>query len=239
MRFYTFPPSGVQWPYWLCNPNNVKALRHPPEHAILDPGVEFFLDHPEVTEYPKGFYARYVHTARQFTQIAKDRLWTTIPDYMDDYNPGQFGNNIARTLSNIADFLPFEGVNWLPSIQARYLDLLSFHESCHATRKLVGNYPQVAIGTVCKTNKLSFIEECIKIARYYFPKSHIHAFGLTLRAYPRVVENLDSFDSNAYTFPRGRGKGTAKNLAERRQLFHDYVARVKELSLGLVRNTRK
>jgi hypothetical protein len=186
-RFYTLPPSGVDWPFLLVNPNNYKVLfKRKFKHAILDCGVERFSKNPELKDYPKSFLENWKWKAKQLTEIFGDKIWVTIPDYPEDYHPGQFGDNISKTLRNIEDFIKVDGVNWLPSIQSRYLDRLSFLESCQRVKETIGDYPQVAIGTVCKTNKLSFIEYCCKVARKFFPKSHVHAFGLTLRGFTKA-----------------------------------------------------
>jgi len=251
LRFYTLPPPGVDWSYLLVNPNNYKILfRRKFEHAILDCGVEMFKHNPNLKDYPKSFLEGWKRKAKQLTEIFGDRLFVTIPDYPDDYHPGQFGDNVSKTLANIEEFISVDGVNWLPSIQSRYLDRLSFLESCQRVKEIIGDYPQVAIGTVCKTNNLSFIEYCCKVARKFFPKSHIHAFGLTLKALPRVKSTIsswdslvpecgrtkwrywliDRFDSLSYTFPRERGKSSCRNLSERQKYFCAYIERVRQIA---------
>jgi hypothetical protein len=119
---------------------------------------------------------------------------------------------------------------WLPVIQGRYLNKFSFLESAKQLHDLIGDYPQVAIGTVCKCQNLDFIEYCCKVARRFFPKSWIHAFGLTLTALPRVKHLINSFDSMAWTFPNVKGGHSCKNLKERRLYFHRYLGRLKELA---------
>lgn len=218
------------------------------EHAILDCGVGIFKHDPSLTEYPPGFLSYWKRLAKYLTSIFKDRIWITIPDYPDDYNPGQFGDNVSKTLKNVEEFIKIDGVNWLVVIQSRYLDKRSFLQSCKMTKELVGDYPRIAIGTVCKTNNIDFIEYCCRTARKFFPRSHIHAFGLTLRALPRVCRYLpgsdssvadtgrsawrrallDSFDSMSYTFPRGPGR-SCKNMSERIAYFYAYIKRVNEI----------
>jgi hypothetical protein len=250
IRFYTLPPSGVDWPYLLVNPNNYRALfRCKFKHAILDCGVEAFKKNLNLKGYPKSFLENWKWKAKQLTEIFGERLFVTIPDYPDDFHPGQFGDNVSKTLANIKEFVSVEGVNWLPSIQSQYLNRFSFLESCQRVKEIIGDYPQVAIGTVCKTNNLSFIEYCCKVARKFFPKSHVHAFGLTLKALPRLKWTitswdslvpecgrtkwrywlLDSFDSLSYSFPRESGKSSCRNLSERQKFFYAYLERVKQI----------
>jgi len=227
MRFYTLPDEN--YPYLLVNRKNYRILfKRKFEHVIIDSGVMDFV-HKNVKEYPKGFLKTWKRKASQLTMIWRDRLWCVIPDYPDDYNPGQFGDNVSKTLRNIEDFISFDSVNWLPVIQSRYLNRLSFLESCQRTKEIIGDYPRVAIGTVCKCNQISFVEYCAKVTRKFFPNSWIHAFGLTLRALPKVIGLIDSFDSMAWTFPRTKGGHSCKNSKERREYFHVYLSRLKEI----------
>ena len=158
-----------------------------------------------------------------------DRIWVTIPDYPDDINPGKFGDNVKKTVENIEEFISIDGVNWLISLQSRYLNIFTFTEAIQAVKDRVGDYPRIAIGTVCKTNKLSFITKSCKLARKHFPHSHLHAFGLTLTALPKLVSVLDSFDSTAWTFPRKPGRGMCSTKEERIEYFYEYLKRIKEL----------
>jgi len=231
MRFYTLPSDiHVDYPYLLVNFFNRNKLRYYKfEHAILDSGVNriFFNWHKD--DYPRWILNRIDFVAKQFSEIYKGRLWVTIPDYPDDYYPGYVKNNIERTIANIEYFLKIKGVEWLPVIQSRYQDVFSFFESCEKVRDIIGNFPRVAIGTVCKSRKLSFITNCCKIARKFFPESHIHAFGLTLKALPKVKDYLDSWDSLAWTFPRKHGLASCKNKKERTEFFHAYLRRIDEI----------
>jgi len=225
-RFYTLP--DVDYPFLLVNRKNYRVLfKRKFTHAIIDSGVSDF-HNKNVKDYPASFLRNWTWKARQLQEIWKDKIWFVIPDYPDDYNPGQFGDNVSKTLRNIEYFISeAPDVNWLPVIQSRYLDKFSFLESCQKLRELVGNYPRVAIGTVCKTKDLSFITYCCKAARTHFPNSWIHAFGLTLSALPKVADLIDSFDSMAWTFPRERGGHSCRNRKECLQYFYAYLEKVK------------
>jgi len=244
MRFYTLPPRHIEWPYLLVNMRIWKELwRRKFKHAILDSGVEVFKHNPHLKDYPKSFLFRYAQRAEIVSRRFEGKVWVTIPDYPDDLNPGQFGDNVEKTLQNVEEFISIDGVDWLPVIQARYLDVFSFYESCHRLRKLVGDYPRVAIGTVCKTRRHKFIVECCKVARKFFPKSWIHAFGLTLDVLPKVAGLIDSFDSLACYFPRLSFKEwsaktglrpfpNANPMSRTKQnefFFYSYLKRLKEI----------
>lgn len=229
MRFYTTPPNNVNYPYLLVNPKTKKILKRIDfEHAIADSGVLIFHD-VNVKDYPRYFKERWKYQAKILTDIYDDRVWCTIPDYPDDYNPGQFGDNVSKTLKNIEDFITVDGVNWVISLQSRFLNLFSFAESIQGVKDLVGDYPRLAIGTVCKTNDLKFITACSELARLNFPNSWIHSFGLTLTALPRTHQYIDSFDSMAWTFPRGRSRGSCKNKEERLEFFNDYLQAIDKI----------
>ena len=219
-RAYYFE-TPIYYPFPFTNFHRYKWLfKHSFKHAILDCGVEIFW---RETDYPKGFLEKYKWKAKQLNEIFHEKLWIVIPDYCDDYK--HVPNNVEKTLRNIKDFMKIKEVNWLPVIQSRYLDIYSFYESIERTKEIIGdNYPRIAIGTVCKTKKLDFIEECMKAARKHFPNSWIHAFGLTLNALPRVADLLDSFDTSSYTFKAGsKSCGTIKERIEYFQSYHEKV----------------
>ncbi|MCR6691559.1 MAG: hypothetical protein MRT15_04145, partial [archaeon YNP-LCB-003-016] len=178
------------------------------EHAILDSNVGLFFFHMKLSDYPPKFLERYVDAARSISEIFDGRIFITIPDYPADYyvdgrlTPSAV-DNVERTLRNIERFIGIGGVNWLPVIQSKYMDTFSFIDSCNRLRGIVGgDYPQIAIGTICKCRNVKWITYCCKYARKIFPRSWIHAFGLTLKALPHVKRYIDSWDSTAWTFPR-------------------------------------
>ena len=267
MRFYTLPPTReIEYPYLLVNYKNYKELykRRGWKHAILDCGVEFFKHNPDKSDYPKWFLREWKALCPYLTSIFGDKLACVIPDYPDDYHPGQFGGgmrNVEKTLRNVEEFITVDGVNWMVVIQSPYLNRLGFMESLQRTRDLIGDYPLIGVGTVCKTRKLSFIEFCLKATRRFFPKSHIHAFGLTLNALPRIKENIDSYDSLvpsnltgpksmekweglrrilnswdslSYTFPREPHKPSAKTKEYAITFFYAYLKRIEEILGGKI-----
>lgn len=230
IRLYSLPPTGVHWDYLLVNPKNYRELyRRTFEHAILDCGVSFFQKNPDAKDYPEWFKREYVRLAKELSLLFGDKIWVVIPDYPDDYHPGQFGDNVEKTIKNIEEFVSIDGVNWVPVVQSRYMNRKSFLYSCLQLRNLLGEYPRIAIGSICKVRSPFFAEYCCKTARAFFPDSWIHAFGLSLRALPLVHDQINSFDSLAYTFPRTPGRSSARNKNERMKNFSEYVSRVQEI----------
>jgi len=263
VRFYTLPPDGVDWPWLFTTMTRYKVLfKRRFEHAIIDSGVEQFFNHGRLKDYPEWYLREYKRRARYLSQIFGDRVWVVVPDYPDDYRPGQTYesglDNVDKTVARIEEFTAIDGVEWLPVIQSRYEDTFSFIESCHRVRELLGRYPRLAIGTVCKARKLKWIVWCCLYARQTFPGSWLHAFGLTLSALPRLKGRLDSFDSMVWSYhqlrpydlehkswrtravidsfdstawkgPRRAGLPSAKSLEAKRRYFMAYVARVREI----------
>ena len=150
-----------------------------------------------------------------------------IPDYCDDLKVRQ-PRNVERTLANIQRFKDEPNITWVPVLQAQLHNYLSF---CNAVQGIKHLYPIappiLAIGTVCKSKRLHFIEWCAKYARLHFPNSHIHLFGLTLAALPRVIGVINSWDSTAFTWAfKGLGpewKRQAARQHERVVAFHRYT----------------
>jgi len=235
VRFYSLPPET--YPYLLVNRKNYRILfQRKFKHAIVDCGVMDFVKN-NVKEYPKSFLDGWGWKAKELQNIWHEKVWFVIPDYPDDYNPGQFGDNVSKTLKNIERYLSeAPNVNWLPVIQSRHLNKFSFLESVNLTHSLIGDYPRVAIGTVCKTRNIDFMVYCCQTARKFFPKSWLHAFGLTLSALPKVQSYINSFDSMAWTFPRESGNPSCKNNRERLQYFNAYMKRLKQVLSELKRN---
>lgn len=226
VRFYTLPPSGIEHKYIFVNPRSIKELeKRQFVHAICDSGVHFFYDNPEAEDYPSGYIDRYMELAKKLAASFGDKIWITIPDYPDDYHPGQFGDNVEKTLVNIRRFAGIENVLWMPTIQANFKDMQSFRYSCKQLRRMK-EFERVAIGTVCKVRDLEFISRCCRTARRFFPKSWIHAFGPSLNAIPYIKYYIDSFDSTAWTFPRTPNNHSCKTAREREEYFLAYLSRL-------------
>jgi len=224
VRFYAYEPP-IPYPFHFTNVMRYKYFfRVEFKHGLLDCGVGVFR---RGRDYPPGFLKRYEFIARQLGEIFGDRLWIVIPDYCDDYM--HVPNNVEKTLRNIEYFSRIDGVEWLPVIQSRYLDVESFRKSCEALKPY--RFEKLAIGAVCKTNNVEYIRKCCSIARRYFPNAWLHAFGLTLRALPAVRDLIDSFDSSAYTFPRGSGYPSCKDREMRIKYFKEYLERVNSLGI--------
>jgi len=235
-RFYTLPPSREIYHPWLfvTYRKRRELLKRRFEHAIMDSNVGYFFYHRELEDYPPNFLDEYVHQAKLYTELLGGRIWVVIPDYPADYikngvQTPSAKDNVERTLRNIKRLIDVDGVEWLPVIQSRLRDTFSFAEACQRTAEIIGeDYPRVAIGTVCKSRRLKWITYCIKFARRHFPKSHIHAFGLTLTALPHVKDYIDSWDSMAWTFPRTPWLSSCHTKLEAEEYFRAYLRKIEQ-----------
>ena len=248
MRFYSLPPRHVDYPFLLVTMHHKDELhKRNFKHVILDSGVEIFKNRKQLRDYPQSFLHRYAQSAQIVSHQNKGRVWVVVPDYCDDLNRGQFGDNVTKTLENIKEYIGINGVEWMPVIQSKYFNRFSFIESCQRLHDVIGDYPRIAIGTVCKVRNLKFIIYCCQTARKFFPKSWIHAFGLTLLAIPKVKEYLNSWDSLACYFPRTKFKDWCKQTglkpfpnaspfsnSERAEFFFNaYIKRIKDIGVVL------
>ena len=235
-RFYTLPPTGIEYPYlFVTFKQRRELLKRRFEHAIMDSNVGLFFFHMKLREYPKEFLDVYVHIAKNYSEMFDGRIFITIPDYPADYyingKPTPSAeDNVERTIINIKKLIKIGGVDWLPVIQSKYMDTFSFINSCRKVMEIVGSdYPQIAIGTICKSRNVKWIKYCCEYTRKIFPKTWIHAFGLTLKALPHVKNHIDSWDSTAWTFPRTPGKWSYKNKNEKVEYFTKYIERINKI----------
>jgi hypothetical protein len=234
-RFYTVP-YFEDYPFVVI-PYGKKAksllLNRNFEHAILDCGVSIFAKGND--DYPEGFFEDYCNFAQEMTQVYGERLWTVIPDYPDDEilpnsKRHHIPHNVRKTLLNVERYHVVEGVNWVYPLQSSYLNLQSFHDGCHQIMKF--NPQRVAIGTVCKTQNIEFIEKCVRMARQHFPFQHIHAFGPTLSSLFAILPYIDSWDSTAWDYrcrmeTTRRGQKIPFTNEIRKKYLEDYLAKIK------------
>jgi hypothetical protein len=211
----------------MCPAHNHNIFYHDfPQHRILDCGIEIF---NKVSDYPENFLDEYLILCRELTQQFPN-MWCVIPDYCDDLAIRQ-PQNVEKTARNIKRFKDEPGVFWVPVIQAQLHNYLSFTNGVQTLKHLYPTTPKViAIGTVCKSKRLRYIEWCAKYARHHFPQSHIHMFGLTLSALPRVKGIINSWDSTAFTWAFAEvsknHRRQAAEQSERVTAFHLYTERI-------------
>ena len=244
IRFYTLPPSDVDWPYILINANNpalnyIRRHRKAIKSVIIDSGIEIFRN-PEVKDYPKGHIYKIVKLHNYLNRILpKAEIYATIPDYPDDYHPrnlwlSEYETNIERTVWNVINYTyDFDYVNWLIPIQGWNRQPESIEEciDLYFAHGIGFKYDYFAIGNLCVWFDAKIIYETVKIARDLLPDKKLHVFGLKLRALRLVKGFIDSFDSTAWTRPVNSklGNWSCKNSEERKRFFKAWVNRLNEI----------
>ena len=245
IRFYTLPPSDVDWPYILINANNpalsyIRKHRKAIKSVIIDSGIEIFRN-PEVKDYPKGHIYKIVKLHNYLNRILpKAEIYTTIPDYPDDYHPrnlwlSDYETNIERTVGNIIKYAwDFDYVNWLIPIQGWHRHPKSIERCVYWLDEyaILDRYNYFAVGNLCVWFDAKIIYETVKIARQLLPDKKLHVFGLKLKALKLVKGFIDSFDSTAWTRPINsslNANWSCKNSQERKRYFYAWVNRLNEI----------
>ena len=233
-QFYTLPPVN-NWPYVLINARNphlsyVRRNWKYIKSVIVDSGVEIFRN-PQIKDYPSNWWNRLIsiyYRARTYVR----EVWATIPDYPDDYHPTNLWTkdktNIERTIENIIYALNhYPKINWLIPIQGWNSDPKSLALSIKYLEDygIIKRKEYFAIANLCVEPRSDIIIKSVSIVRDLLPNKKIHVFGIKLNALRKIHHLIDSFDSFAWTRPvKGQGH-SAKNLAERKQFFYDWLER--------------
>jgi len=167
----------------------------------------------------------------------------TVPDYVDDYS-STWGKkhclwidsytNIDRTLENVFYITPQDrNIQWLLPAQG-------FEDTPPSILKAIEVYVsqdlhkkyRIALANLCTSKKASLIVETVKLAREVCRECRYHVFGPSLTAIKKAIQlnylrSGDSWDSTAWTFPRGNG-WSAKTVNERIQYFLFYLKHIVE-----------
>lgn len=221
MRFYSYPPSGVYWPYIL---RNMRQKPRTCEHEIVDSGIYDLLKKPHQYSYKK----------LQSWKDLQTPGWKTVPDCPDihgefeievDFDPQEYSWDLLLQLYDL--FNP----SHLPVVQGKYNDVHSYREYCSRFIREFGRPEKIAVGTVCKSDNILITEEIAKLTRKFFPKSWIHLFGLRLHHLRRVWMYINSYDSCSWTWPRNNKSGDlqrpqATNKEQKIQYFYEYVQQI-------------
>lgn len=213
MRFYTYPP--IEYPFILRN------IKQKPKswflHEIVDIGIYDLLKPPH--QHSKSKLEKWFKISGQNTlKVVPD-----CPDLDNEYNIRTKIDNVEYSKELLEKYYNPSRFDLLPVIQGKYDNPGSFE---NYAKWFLKQYPiprMIAIGTCCKASDSKAVKEIMYIARKLFPDSWIHAFGLKMNHYSLVSDVIDSWDSMSWTFPRGRGKASAKNKKERESYFVDYL----------------
>jgi len=204
------------------------------ESVIIDSGVEIFRD-PNIKDYPPNHMDYLVELYKRVLRtISGAEVYVTVPDYPDDYNPKSLWiegkTNIERTLDNIKYALQsYSEVNWLIPVQGHYRNPKSVIYALELYQKYdVPLNDFIALANLCVENRVSVIREQVRLTVQWLYRSghystRIHIFGSDMRAIETIHKEIFSFDSTAWTKPRGKGGYSAKNEKERIYLFITWI----------------
>jgi hypothetical protein len=159
-------------------------------------------------------------------QNIKPNGWKTVPDcpnIQKEFNSKTKIDNVEYSKELLLEFYDPGNLSHLPVIQGYYHSVSSFESYMKWFLKEFSIPDKIGIGTCCKASSKRIVEDTLKLARRYFPKTWIHVFGLKLNHISNVYSIINSWDSMSWTFPRGRGRGSAKTKAERVQYFCEYI----------------
>ena len=260
--FYTYPPVTSTWSYLLLNVFNYKDINRfidkpmKINSIILDAGVTNYWKKPcsEITiDYDNDYWNQFWKAVDYLKSVSREK-WITlevvVPDYPDDYSREwkkehclwiDSYTNIDRTFENIFYIiqqdknikwlLPAQGYEDIPQSILISLEIIMNH-------KLHRKY-RVALANLCTSKRSTTILETIKIAREYCKNCSFHIFGPSIKAIEDAVKlgymkQNDSFDTNAWTYPRNSNMWSAKNEKQRRIYFRLYLSRVAEALTGKV-----
>jgi len=233
------PPDRVPYPFILMNANRPsEGLRYIRRHhsvvrsVIIDSGVEIFRN-PLVKDYPGGHLSRLVKLYHRVKQLVGE-VYVTCPDYPDDYHPRSLWlsgeiTNIERTLLNIEECLcNWPSVNWLIPVQGHYRDPDSVVRAVRLLDSwgVVDRYGYFAVANLCVEKRRDVMVKTARTVRMLLPDKKIHVFGLDMPTALKLRGVIDSFDSMAWTFPRGRGGHSCKNTRERIEYFKAYLEKL-------------
>lgn len=228
-RFYTLPPLEIEYPYILANIKDVKEIeKRKPEHSIIDCGIYDLLKPP------------FRHSDERIALWKRMEApgWKVVPDcpslqYEHGVDLGYRNTDYSKEL--LKQLYDQNDLSHLPVIQFEIIKgSNSYKQSIKRYiqwfKRKYGQPQNIGVGSVCKAGSKEMVVWVMKHVREQFPKSWVHAFGLKLNHYHAVYRLIDSFDSMAWTFPRGRGRGSCKNKQERIKYFAEYMTAAEEIA---------
>jgi hypothetical protein len=215
--------------------------------VVLDAGVDNWWRKPYeelLVDYDDSYWNTFwfsVDTVKSLRREFGFFYEVTVPDYVDDYSAA-WGRkhclwidnctNIDRTLENvfyvieqdkkIPWLLPAQGFEDVPESILKAVEV-------YKSRNLHKRY-RIGLANLCTSKKASVIVETIGLAREFCKDCRYHVFGPSLTAIKKAVvlgymQPGDSWDSTAWTFPRGSG-WSAKTVDERVHYFLFYLRHI-------------
>ena len=224
------------------------------EHVLLDVGVEKYWKKPYDKlsfDYDKVYWDNLLESISRLRELARRygfNYMVTTPDYPDDYVSTWKRShalwvdeytNIDRTIENIVYVVDhYREIPWLPVAQGYWETPKSIAYSIEqlASLGVLDRFGRVALGNLCTTKNARMIAETIALARITLreldrPNIYVHVFGPGLSGIKKALNHLvpGSWDSTAWTFPRGPHLWSCKNSEERLMYFLFYLKHIYEV----------
>ncbi|MEM4452164.1 MAG: hypothetical protein QW182_03030 [Thermosphaera sp.] len=225
------------------------------ERLVLDAGVDRYwrkryCDIP--LDYTDQYWNMFYEAIDKVKALSKKygfKYEVVVPDYPDDYSNtwrrkhalwteecSDVTTNIDRTIENILTIIDSDNkLPWLVPIQG-YED--APQSIAYTLEDLVNRFGykryRYALANLCTSKKADIIAETLRLARETCPQCSFHIFGPGLTGVKKSLAFLrygDSWDSTAWTFPRGSG-WSCKNSYERFIYFVLYMKHVYECMGG-------
>ena len=222
------------------------------EAVILDAGVDTYWRRPRERlplDYDDAYWNRFWSAVDMVRSLARRYGFSfevTVPDYPDDYSSvwgrqhalwleesSDTPTNVHRTMENVLALVEQDrSIPWLLPAQGYEDEPVSLYYSVSMLVELgLARRYRVALANLCTSRKATVIAESIAEARRACSGCSFHVFGPSLAAVRRAVgEKLlhsgDSWDSTAWTFPRGPGFWSSKNAVERFGYFIFYMRHI-------------
>jgi hypothetical protein len=161
---------------------------------------------------------------------AKTEGWLTVPDAPDigrEFKVKMEIDTIRYSKKLMREYYDPNNPHHLPVMQGRFNKPDTVLEYCKWFKKRFTDNPErIAVGTLCRSNHKWIAVDTLGMVRAQFPDAWIHAFGLRVNYLDELDGIIDSFDSTAWTYPRGRGGHSARNKKEKIEYFREYLKRI-------------
>jgi len=212
-RFYTYPPFALKWKWIL---RKIYDMPQPLAlHEIVDIGIYDLLNEP------------YYHSKEKIKDWKKLKTdgWKVVPDIPDiqgEFDAPVDYDNTELSWELLIDLYDPLDVHQMPVIQSRFKDVNSLECYCDKFIREYGQVDKIGVGSLCKMDNIAIATEMLQLVRNKFPDAWMHVFGLRWYHMRKNINIVDSYDTMAWTLPRGKGRPSCPR-GKREQYFIEYL----------------